>query len=222
MFGSAGAYVHGMKRAALKRSLGFGALSFVVLALFLVMGGVGALTASGLRPVLALLALLGGLGAAAYSYEAWGRYQKAAVGARSESRVGEALERLGATAVVHGAVLGAGGDADHVVLGPCAVVVETKSGGGNVRVDGETILAGQRTIPGSPLRQGQRQARALRQATGCWVDVVVCIPDMRSQPVRTSLGWVCSLADLPLVFSQVRQELPPHRALSVAAQISAS
>jgi hypothetical protein len=176
------------------------------------------LASTGLTSVLAYVSVIGVVGAGLFTREAWGRAQRASVGATSEERVAVVLERTGAAVVMHGVLLGAGGDADHVVLGPVAAVVETKTGRGQVSVAGDEITAGRRTIPGAPLRQARRQARALKERTGWFTEAVVCIPDMVNGPVRTGNGVVCSLADLPGVLASFRHVCDARQAaVAVAA-----
>lgn len=220
VYGSPGAYVATMARKAAGRALLSALVAVAGVVLFFAVGSFSALGAGGLKGVTAIASLVAVGGGALNAYEAWTRSQKASIGLRSERQVGKVLDSSGATAVVHGALLGAGGDADHVVLGPVLAVIETKTGHGQVRADAQGLVVGDRRIVGDPLKQAQRQAAALRRlAGGGWVDAVVCIPGMRNPAFQTSRTWVCSLDDLPKVLAQLPRNLPPDRALALAHQI---
>ncbi len=124
---------------------------------------------------------------------------KAAVGARSERRVARVLARSGYFAVVHGALLGVGGDADHVVLGKNVALVETKTGKGRVHVNGEGVRVGNRRIPGDPINQARRQAKAVTRHTGITCTPVLCIVDGFFKPFNYSGVTLTNLADLKAV-----------------------
>lgn len=219
--GRPGSHARSLQRSALARSAagGLGALAgFVV---FVLVGHFGALGASGVRSVLALAALVA-VGVGGYfSHASFVSSKKAAVGARSEERVGRVLDQLGATSVVHGALLGAGGDADHVVLGPVVAVVETKTGGGPVKLDGSSLVVGRRTLLGDPLGQSRRQAVRLGRLVGAHAHAVVCIPDMRGAPVSLKGVQVCSLDDLGDVLSALPPVLDPATAAHAGELIAA-
>lgn len=69
----------------------------------------------------------------AVASERWQRYGRARVGVKAEETVLRAVRRSGeAHTVLNGMLLGAGGDADHIVLGPGAAVIETKAGFGKL------------------------------------------------------------------------------------------
>ena len=131
---------------------------------------------------------------------------KASVGANAERRAGEAIERCGPTAVLHSVLLGAGGDADHVVLGPVAAVVETKFGAGEVSYRDGVMYAGRKKMFGNPVAQVNRQAKALKKEVGVFVEAVVCVVDMTNPPQQYGQVYVCSAADLPGVLAGL-----PHR-----------
>lgn len=144
----------------------------------------------------------------------YGAYSRASVGLRSERRVAAELAKSGAAAVIHGALLGdKGGDADHIVLGPPCVVVETKTGTGKVRVTQEGFFVGSRKVPGNPVRQANRQAQALtRKAGGIRATAVVCVVDMVGQPFQNEGAWVCSLKDLRKVLANCPRVLSKDQA----------
>ena len=102
---------------------------------------------------------------------------RARAGMRAERIVGRALTRIDAEHVIHGAIVGGGGDCDHLVLGPWAVAVETKSGGGPVSVDKGILKAGTKVIPRDAISQARRQASAASRQLGVTVKAVVCVVD---------------------------------------------
>lgn len=129
-------------------------------------------------------------------------------GASSEVQVGRLLERSKLGVVLHGMELGAGGDADHIVIGETVAVVETKTGRGHVRADGSKLYAGTKMLPGSPVSQAKNQARALRKKTGVWATAVVCVTRMENEPFRHQDVVVCSMRDLPDTLRQVGGAVP--------------
>jgi hypothetical protein len=150
------------------------------------------------------------------------QYGKAAVGAQSESRVGRVLARSGAAVVLNGSMIGGGGDADHIVLGPPLVVIETKTGYGNVYTRGNELHAGKRRIPGDPIAQVLRQARTLSRQVNTRVTCVVCVVDMVGPPFVSRQVTVCSLADLTNVMSSAPQALTGAQARALGDQIWAT
>lgn len=167
-------------------------------------------------------------GAGIKAHAVWGAVGRALVGRRSERRVARAIGRCGATAVVHGALIGAGGDADHIVLGPSVALVETKTGGGVVHVDGNGRLvtlhsgprgAHRRTIPGDPLGQAKRQADQLSRLARHPAHAVVCIPDMTNAPFRAGLVVVTSLRDLPKLLAGLPSGLAAPDARRLAKEL---
>ena len=153
------------------------------------------------------------IGATALAVVAYGAYRrarsdgrKASVGATSERRVSRVLSRAHPVGLANSLMLGAGGDADHVVVGPWLAVIETKTGRGAVRMEGTTMRAGSRAVPGDPVAQVARQARAVGRLAGTTCDAVVCIVDATTAPFVDRGVAVCSLADLPRVLAQL-----PHR-----------
>jgi hypothetical protein len=147
--------------------------------------------------------------------------RKAKVGIESEKRVAKVLARIdGLEAVVNGALLGAGGDADHLALGPVCVVVETKTGSGNLSVEGDGRLrVGRRVIPGDPLAQVGRQARALERLCGNSVTAVVCIPDAKGQARQVRGVWVCNLSQLGGVIVAAPRVMAQGRAVDLAREL---
>lgn len=158
-----------------------------------------------------------------------------AAGARSEVRVAETLaddERLGW--VVHEVQL-AGGDADHVVVGPGVTVVETKTGRGpgefvrdgtsvNVAVGGKPLKA----EGGSVVSQARRQAGLVGDVlaevghTDVDVRIVVCVTDMSNGPLTLGDVTVCSVEDLAdVVASDPTGEFDQRQAEQVARLLAA-
>ena len=139
------------------------------------------------------------------------RARQAAIGARSERRVASVIEHVGATAVIHGMLLGAGGDVDHIVAGGCLVAIETKTGSGIVSASEHGLVAGRRRIKGSPVAQVTRQARRLGQIAGVDAAAVVCVPDMVNAPFVVSDVIVTSLRDLPAVLANAPSVTGPRQ-----------
>jgi hypothetical protein len=151
----------------------------------------------------------------------WAQSRKAAVGARSERTVARVLARSGAHVVVHGAMLGAGGDLDHAVVGPVLVAVETKTGRGEVRVDGDGRLwVGRRQVLGSPTSQAHRQAVALGRAAGGFAQAVVCVVDMANAPFVHRGVTVCSAGDLVGVLRGFPSVLRADESRAVAGRLA--
>lgn len=78
-----------------------------------------------------------------------------------------------------------GGDIDVSLITRAGVIlaVEVKTGFGKVSLAGDSVRAGRRVIPGSPLNQAERNAGKLARAMGLSeADVipVVCIPGMEN------------------------------------------
>jgi hypothetical protein len=163
---------------------------------------------------------------AAAIYAAWRsrveyvNYLRARAGVRTERRVARVLEQLGAAAVVHGALLTErAGDADHMVLGPCAVVVESKTGRGEVRYRNNALWVGRKRIPRDPLRQVVAQRDLAARRLGVSVDAVVCVVDMSGPPQQHRGAWVCSLDDLGRVIAQLPQRIDADRAVRAARKL---
>lgn len=151
-----------------------------------------------------------------------GRAAAAAVGARSERRVASVLSRLRQTAVLHSVDLKAGGDADHLLLGPKLVSVETKTGGGKVSYDGGKLYVGAKALRGDPVAQCRRQALAARDLLGTYCDAVVCVVDMTNSPFQVSSVVVCSLNDLSSVVARFQDRIRPDQAWARAMELASS
>ncbi len=150
----------------------------------------------------------------------WGRAAAAAVGARSERRVASVLARLHQTAVLHSVDLKAGGDSDHLLLGPKLVSVETKTGAGKVSYDGGKLYVGSKALRGDPVAQCRRQALAARDLLGTYCDAVVCVVDMTNSPFQVSSVVVCSLNDLSSVIGRFQDRIRPDQAWARAVELA--
>ncbi|WP_242454643.1 nuclease-related domain-containing protein [Bailinhaonella thermotolerans] len=159
---------------------------------------------------LALVAVAAVTGSRAASL--WTRASQAAVGVRSEQQVRQVLRRAQPPVVCYGLVLGRGsGDCDVALAtrGLGAVVIEVKTGYGQVRARNETLWAGRKALPRDPVGQARSQARLLSQALTAELGrpveatAVVCLPGMTNAPFVTRGVYVCSAADLPGVLHRV-------------------
>lgn len=150
----------------------------------------------------------------------WGRYMRATVGLNSEKRVVREIKKTNSYALVNGAVLNdKTGDADHLILGPYCVVVETKTGHGLTRVQDGALYAGNRRIPKDPIKQANRQAMEAHRKTGIYTSAVVCVVDMTNPPFKAGNTWICSVKDLPRVLAQTPRVLDEKRAIELAKQL---
>jgi len=138
------------------------------------------------------------------------RLAKASAGARAERRVASFLAAARPAALVHGFRLPGRGDVDHVVLGPCLAVVETKHGRGRVAAgpDGALFVSGRRMY-GDPLAQASRAAAQVSGLLSRPATALVVVSDMTNRPFRCGAVTVCApgdvarvLAALPHLFSQ--------------------
>lgn len=146
--------------------------------------------------------------------------QAAAVGARSERRVASSLRKFNPTALLHSVDLRAGGDADHLVLGPKLVVVETKTGAGHVVYKDGKIFVNNRPLRGDPVAQCRRQARAARDGLGAFCDAIVCVVDMKNDWFVHNTVLVCSLRDLHTALHSLPDRLSDVAARSAAAKLA--
>lgn len=140
-------------------------------------------------------------------------YSRASIGLKSEQRVAKALKNSGAYAVVHGALLAdKGGDADHIVIGPSCIVIETKTGKGKIQVTPDSFIVGSRRVPGHPVKQAKRQAATLGRKLGVRASAIVCVVDMVGAPIRYDDVWICSVNDLNRVISNAPAVMTPAKA----------
>ena len=150
----------------------------------------------------------------------WGAARAASVGATSERRVARELRALKPVALLHSVDLRAGGDADHLLLGPWVVTVETKTGTGPVRYTDGKLYVGNRPLKGDPLAQCRRQARAARDEVGSFCDAIVCVVDMENRPFTQNHVTVCSLRDLPGVIRSLSTRVSDSAALTHAHRLA--
>lgn len=148
------------------------------------------------------------------------RAGRAAVGARSERQVAASLARLSPVALLHSVDLAAGGDADHLVCGPKLVVVETKTGSGVVSYDDGVLFVNRRPMRGNPIAQCRRQATAARDVFGVFCDAIVCVVDMVNAPFTVSSVHVCSLNDLPSVYTSLTERVRSDQAWARAVELA--
>lgn len=149
------------------------------------------------------------------------RYKKAKVGLSSERRVAKILRRTNSEAVIHGALLGAGGDCDHLVVGPSLVAVETKTGKGKVTWNGSSLRAGRKAIPGNPVEQIRRQASAASgQAGGAACLAIVCVVDMRNAAFMVNDVIVCSASELPRMVHHATPVMHPGSGQEMASRLA--
>lgn len=150
----------------------------------------------------------------------WGAAKAASVGAASERRVARELRALKPVALLHSVDLRAGGDADHLLLGPWVATVETKTGAGLVRYTDGKLYVGNRPLKGDPLAQCRRQARAARDEVGSFCDAIVCVVDMENRPFTQNHVTVCSLRDLPGVVRSLATRVSDTAALAHAQRLA--
>lgn len=215
--GRPGAHAGRLARRALVHAVLWGSISVAAA------GGVALVLTTADNPLKmpALIAGVGGgLAAAAVTTRRRGELARALAGSRAETRVARALLGCAPAALVHGATL-AGGDADHVVLGPVAVVVETKYGRGEIVITPKGIRVGNKTLPRDPLNQVRRQAGLVAREIGRPVDAVVCVSEGRGTPRLMDGVWVCGPQHLPEVFSRLGHRVGGHEALTLAARLAA-
>jgi hypothetical protein len=131
---------------------------------------------------------------------------RARVGRDAERLVAKALNKWGkshgATVIAHGGYPGSGGDIDHMLFGGRAVVIETKYGRGKISLNGTSITAGNRTIPGDPIAQCLRQRNLVVRRTGLPVLAVVCVSEGTGPIMRVGDVIVCSAKTLPKALAQ--------------------
>jgi hypothetical protein len=150
-----------------------------------------------------------------------GAYRRALAGVVSEQRVLAAIRDSTAGVVVNGARPDSrAGDIDHVVLGPMAAVVETKTGDGVVAVQGDLLRCNTRPLRGASLRKVRSQARAVSETLDVPVTPVVCVVDMSNGPLEAGGVIVCSVADLLGVLDALGGELSDDEALAAGRALA--
>lgn len=137
-------------------------------------------------------------------YDLSGAYKRAYVGIVSEQRVLDVIKQADVDVVVNGArISDRSGDIDHIVLGPVAAVIETKTGAGTVTVQGDQLRLNARTLKGASLRKVRSQAQALSQLIGADAAPVVCVVDMDGEPQQVGDVTICAADSLPQVLDQL-------------------
>ena len=214
--GRAGTFSRKMQLHSLLRATGWAAAAVCAGALALLL-----LTRHNYQGALFLAVAAAICGAASHHHV--GRAGKQNRGAKSEQLVATALSKAGCFYVINNAVLpGVSGDADHVVLHPRGLcVVETKSGGGQVRIneDGKLVTGQGRVVPGDPINQVLVQAGALARLTDARVTAIVCVPWMKNKPFRSKGVWICGASQLAWVLRQVDGHLTSQTATQLANRI---
>jgi hypothetical protein len=172
------------------------------------------------NPTLTLVSLAAAALAVGVARHYFDSAAKAMRGVKAERVTAKALRNSRCSELVHGALIGAGGDADHIVLGPMLAVVETKSGAGVVQVKAGRVQVGARVLPGDPASQVRRQATSLGRIAGAWADAVVCVPGMINQPLHVDGVTICSARDLPGVIAGLPHRVGGHLAASLAQRLA--
>lgn len=220
--GKPGGYASLLARRARLKTLA--ALSIVSLCLWFSYANRSSFASSGVSSYLAPAALIAASISGALARLWWGKAAAASVGARSEKIVARALYNQSPVAILHSVDLKAGGDADHMVLGPKLVVIETKTGSGVVSYKDGKLYVGNKALRGDPIAQCRRQALAAKKVLGTYCEAVVCVVNMSNSPFTVGSVTVASSVDLSSVFAGFQDRLRPDvawaRALELAPQCS--
>lgn len=190
MVGRPAAYARKLRNAAMGRAF--------VCGLAAVAGGAAAV--AGLARQTWPIVIVGGAAAVAATLagdRARAAVARARAGIVAEDLVAKRVVKQGYAIVAFGPLLGAGGDCDVVVAGPCLAAVEVKYGRGVVSIRNGRLRDARRSFPGDPIAQARRQARALAALAGAPAEAVVCVTGMTNPPVRAGDVTVCSAGDLP-------------------------
>lgn len=155
-----------------------------------------------LLALVALAAVAAGGGAAQWRpapyFAAAGR---ARAGARQESLTLEHIVGLDCVAGVICGWMPPGriGDLDAAAVLQSGVIagVETKTGSGRLRLVGDTIYAGDKTLPGDPIAQIHKAATAAKTALAAPVLPIVCVPRSSGKLQHSTGVWVVGGGDLP-------------------------
>ena len=209
-WGRPAAFARRLRTAAVLRGA---AACFTVVAL----GGLWFLLRSDMSLLLLVVLPAGVAAALMVLRSARAAYGRLSAGITAERQVARVLRRMRPGLLAHGVVFdGAGGDADHVVVGPYLAVVETKYGNGPWVRSGNSVRVGRNRLRRDPCRQAAGQAAALRRTVGktgntrgVWVDAVVCVPGLTDRPFQDAGAWVCSARDLRGVLDSLPRRLTP-------------
>jgi hypothetical protein len=216
VLGRPGAHARRLARRARLRALLWAAVAAVAMLGVLVIAMAGS---SALRVPALVVGSVGTFAAVAMTNRFLADAARAAAGVRAEQTVARALQGCGLSALVHGATL-SGGDADHVALGPVAVVVETKYGRGHISLQGKSLRVGHKTLPRNPLAQARRQADLVSREIGRPVDAVVCVSEGKGEPKLLDGVWVCGPRDLHQVFARLGSRVGHTEAESLARRLA--
>lgn len=145
------------------------------------------------------------------------------VGIKSENLVVRQLAKSNPVAILNDVLMGSGGDCDHVAIyDGKAVVIETKTGWGQVSINGDSVYAGRRQIPKSPVKQIKQQQQNFTKKFGYMPHAVLCISNMSNAPFYYNNVLVCSAADLPRAVNGLDHNIPAGKASVLIAKIRAS
>jgi hypothetical protein len=151
-----------------------------------------------------IAALAGIVGAVIEGWRATQSQNKLArldAGWRAERKVGKLLHKTPLDVVAHGVLIGKTGDSDHVILGPCAAVIETKHGHGLVEISNGLLAVRGRRMPRDPLAQASRQAEQIERRLKVSTTPILCVVEMSNRPFVFNGVIVCSAADLKSVIA---------------------
>lgn len=123
---------------------------------------------------------------------------KAAIGAKKETEIAKILAKSRYPFLINGYIPTAQriGDVDHILVGPTVIIVESKTGYGEVSYKDGTMWAGRRPIPKDPISQVKSQAKIVSGILHAPVRAIVCVADMTNNPFKVNEVIVCSKRDL--------------------------
>lgn len=144
---------------------------------------------------------------------------KLSAGISAENKVSRQIKKYSGDFLINGAILGKIGDCDHIVLGPICVVIETKYGKGQVRVDKGQVFVKNRPIKSNPIQQVKKQAQALSKLHNVKVNAIVCISEGFFTPFAHDGVVLCNAQDLPKVLDRMPTVVSKEKAYSVYTDI---
>ncbi len=205
VYGKPALHAKNLYRVASLRAIAAWSIAVLVMVSINELGGIESFTKRGGSSFSITLLIIFAIVAVNIARKAHVNAHKAKAGIDAENQVAKALRNVPAAAVIHGALLGKGGDADHIVLGPMAALIETKHGRGEVSVNASQVFAGRKKLPKDPIGQANRQAAALRKKIkGRYVQSILCVTQMSNSPFQHNGVIVCSIKDLPSVLRTVQ------------------
>lgn len=167
----------------------------------------------------ALGGLVGAIALCRHASCASTRIRQTRAGISAEDRAARVLRRMGADVLVNGAQLSRDGDCDHLVLGPWAVAIETKSGTGRLSVRKGELHIGRKRFARDPIQQAISQAIAASQVCGTEVRPVVCVVGA-TNTLEVRGVTICGIATLKDVVRRSPQHVPTARARSIGASLT--